>query len=182
MTPTGDPADAFVVLNDDWPIPPWVTNTSSSRWIAPTDDPDGSGDPGDYEFEIDFDLTGLDPTTAVIQGMWSSDNAGSDILLNGVPTENAQSGGLGALSPFEISEALGDNFLSGMNTLTFLINNSPGDPPNPIGLRSRRNLGLCDGVGRPDRRLQQQRRAGYRRPGPAGGGDRIGYRIHSSST
>ena len=147
LTPTGDPGDAIVVLNDDWPIPPWVTNTSSSRWIAPTDDPDGSGDPGDYEFAIDFDLTGLDPATAVIQGLWSVDNTGSDILLNGAPTENTQGGGLGSLSAFEISQALGDSFLPGTNTLTFRVNNAAGAAPNPVGLRVEGILAFAMSLG-----------------------------------
>ncbi len=132
--PTGGPVDAIVIPNDDFPIPPWATNSSSSRWIVPTEDPDGNADPGDYEFAIDFDLTGLDPSTAVIQGLWSADNTGSDIFLNGVATENPQSGSFPLLTPFEISQALSDAFLPGKNTLTFRVNNA-GTDVNPVGFR-----------------------------------------------
>jgi hypothetical protein len=116
------------------PSPPWAENSGSSRWIGPDNSPAGEGPPGDYEFTIDFDLTGLDPASAVIMGMWSADNTGSDILLNGVATGNAQSGSFPFLSPFEISVTEGDAFLPGVNTLTFRVNNA-GDANNPAGLR-----------------------------------------------
>lgn len=35
-------------------------------------------------FRTTFDLTGLDPTTAVINGLWGVDVFGEDMLLNGV--------------------------------------------------------------------------------------------------
>ncbi len=112
----------------------WIANTPISRWIGPDNDAAGQGPAGDYEFEIQFDMTGLDPATAVIEGLWTSDNVGSDILLNGVPTGNGQTGNFGALFDFEISAARGDVFDPGINTLTFLVNNA-GDAANPAGLR-----------------------------------------------
>jgi hypothetical protein len=122
------------VTDDDFPIPPWSENTSSSRWIGPDLDIDANAPPGDYEFTLEFDMTGLDTESAVIMGVWSADNTGSDILLNGVSTGNAQSGSFPFLSPFEISAADGDAFLPGVNTLTFLVNNA-GEADNPIGFR-----------------------------------------------
>jgi hypothetical protein len=89
-------------------------------------------------------MSGLDPATAVILGLWSADNTGSDILLNGVPTGNAQGGSFPVLSPFEISAELGDSFLPGLNTLTFLVNNA-GDADNPAGLRVEAIVGFARG-------------------------------------
>jgi hypothetical protein len=129
-----DGLETVTVTDDDFPIPPWAENTSSSRWIGPDLDIDANAPPGDYEFTIEFDMTDLDTTSAVIMGVWSADNSGSDILLNGEPTGNAQSGSFPFLSPFEISAELGHTFLSGVNTLTFLVNNA-GDADNPIGFR-----------------------------------------------
>ena len=116
------------------PSPPWAENSGSSRWIGPDNSPAGEGPPGDYEFTIEFDLTDLDASTATIMGMWSADNTGSEILLNGEATDNAQSGSFPFLSPFEISNEQGHSFLPGKNTLTFLVNNA-GDTDNPAGLR-----------------------------------------------
>ncbi len=116
------------------PAGSWVLNSGSSRWIGPDNTPAGDAPEGDYEYEIEFDLTGLDPASAVIMGLWSADNTGTDILLNGTPTDNPQGGSFPVLSPFEISAAAGDTFLPGVNRLTFLVNNAPASD-NPTGLR-----------------------------------------------
>ncbi|MCA9217145.1 MAG: PEP-CTERM sorting domain-containing protein [Planctomycetales bacterium] len=112
----------------------WAENSDASRWIGPDNSPAGEGPPGDYEFTIEFDLTGLDASTATIMGTWSADNTGGDILLNGEATGNAQAGSFPFLSPFEISNEMGHSFLPGKNSLTFLLNNA-GDADNPAGLR-----------------------------------------------
>jgi hypothetical protein len=131
------PQDGFPI-GGSVPPGPWVNNTASSRWISPVDvlgGADGNGPPVVHHFETTFDLTGLVPASAVITGLWSSDNVGVDILLNGVATGNPQIASFPNLnSPFEISTALGDVFLPGVNTLTFVVDNlPPGD--NPAGVR-----------------------------------------------
>jgi hypothetical protein len=125
--------DQTAVTNDVFPIGPWYRNTATSRWITPPD-PSGNGDPTFFYFETTFDLTGLDPATAAITGLWSSDNVGHDVLLNGVATGNPQLGSFPLLSTFEISAALGDAFNPGLNTLTFVVENLPPGI-NPMGLR-----------------------------------------------
>ncbi len=129
-----DTLEVVTVSDDDFPIPPWAENTASSRWIGPDLSEDADGPPGDYEFTLEFDMTDLDINSAVIMGLWSADNTGGEILLNGLATNNPQAGSFPVLSPFEISSERGDNFLPGINTLTFLVNNA-GDADNPIGLR-----------------------------------------------
>jgi hypothetical protein len=131
VAPEGAPGPATAMAGP--PSPPWVQQTASSRWIGPND-PGGNAQAGMFEYEISFDLSGLDPTSAVITGLWSADNVGGDILLNGVATENPQQGSFVDLSPFSISVADGDTFLPGLNKLTFLVENAPPDN-NPIGLR-----------------------------------------------
>jgi hypothetical protein len=131
------------------PSPPWVEASGSSRWIGPNNDAAGQGPPGDYQFEIEFDMTGLDPSTAKIMGMWSSDNVGSDILLNGTPTNNPQGGQFPVLTEFEISSEKGHVFLPGMNKLTFLVNNAPPGF-NPAGLRVESLLAFASGGVRGD--------------------------------
>ncbi len=118
------------------PVPPWVDNSSSSQWIGPNNSTAGEGPPGNYEFLTGFDMTGLDPATAVITGLWSVDNddQGLGILLNGTETGNNQVGSFPELSRFSISASEGHIFDPGLNTLTFPVFNAPPDN-NPAGVR-----------------------------------------------
>ncbi len=131
IAPDGTPSPATAIASP--PSPPWIQQTGSSRWIAPND-PGAVADPGPYAFETTFDLSGMDAASTVITGLWSVDNAGSEILLNGEPTGNAQVGSFVELTPFSISVAEGDTFLEGLNTLTFVMENF-GPDPNPVGFR-----------------------------------------------
>jgi hypothetical protein len=62
------------------------------------------------------DLTGLDPTTALVTGQWATDNAGNDILINGISTAQT-SGGFNTFTAFMISS----NFVPGINTVDFVV-------------------------------------------------------------
>lgn len=92
--------------------------------------------------ELTFDLTGLDPSTASISGLWATDNEGSDILLNGQSAGN-KSVGFTAFTSFSIPP--GSLFVSGLNTLDFLVHNDRG----PTGLRVEMT-GQASPVGVPD--------------------------------
>ena len=118
------------------PIPPWLANNSSSTWITPTTNTVGPGATDGsavYRYETQFDLTGLDPATAVITGQWSTDNSGIDILLNGVSTSQANPSQFGAWTSFGMNRG----FVHGRNTLTFILSNGEGEviPDGPTGLR-----------------------------------------------
>ena len=122
------------VVNEGSPIPPWLTNGPDSKWIAPQAAQSAGNQPGDYTYRTTFDLTGLDPTNAILTGQWSTDNAGVDILLNGVSTANGNSAQFASWTSFTLSAALGPAFNQGTNTLDFVVNNAaPG--ANPTGLR-----------------------------------------------
>lgn len=124
----------YGVVTDGFPIPPWVSNDASSRWISRT--PNAQADAvGLYTFRTTFDLTGLQPATAVITGQWSSDNS-AQIWLNSVFTgiELNFEDPFRRLYPFTLSSG----FQPGVNTLDFVVNNwnCPGcNPSNPVGLR-----------------------------------------------
>ena len=108
-----------------FPIPPWIGDNASSAWI-------GTGNasaPGTYYYRTTFDLTGMNPATATLSGQWSTDDSGSDILINGTST-GASSGGFSSFTPFQISSG----FVPGINTLTFVVNNA-NVGANPSGLR-----------------------------------------------
>ncbi|MGV3772375.1 MAG: immunoglobulin domain-containing protein [Verrucomicrobiales bacterium] len=97
----------------------WLPNSDTSKWIGPrfvTDQAKG----GDYTYETTFNMSGLDPSTAFIEGSWTSDNNGLDIVLNGTSTGINQAGNFNALNNFRISSG----FVSGVNTLQFRVNNA----------------------------------------------------------
>lgn len=134
--------DALVVVSSGYPLPSeWFTNNSTSQWIAPqATNLAGSGEPGAladgvYIYTTTFDLTGFDLSTAILSGLWSTDNAGLDILINGIST-----GFTTALDQFGNGFAqfsITTGFVSGVNTLDFVVQNgAPGYFVNsPTGLR-----------------------------------------------
>ena len=77
--------------------------------------------PGDYVYDILFDLTGLNPSTATLGGLWTTDNAGR-ISLNGGPGVSIGPGVYGSVTPFGFTSG----FVSGINTLRFEVNNEIG--------------------------------------------------------
>ncbi len=126
------PGPAAYVVRDGYPIPPWLGNGPQSKWIAPRSDQSEGNAPGNYAYQLAFDLTGFDATTAVLTGRWSSDNSGLDVRLNGESTGLTFDGNFGSLSPeFRIASG----FVEGTNLLEFVVNNA-GDGINPTGFRA----------------------------------------------
>jgi hypothetical protein len=122
----------------------WVPNGPTSNWIGPTSigvpyyDGGGRDDNGNYinqgiwVYQTTFDLTGLDPASVQISGLWGTDDPGWMYLNLPGPIDLADptvfdpahmvasGGGFSALVPFSISGSNG-LFHSGLNTLTFLV-------------------------------------------------------------
>lgn len=135
------------------PAGPWVAGS----WIS-YDNPNqawpmnsGSGNlPGVYYYLTSFDLTGLDPATALIKGSWAGDN-GSKLYLNDVSSLAnliGTSSGYSALTNFTINSG----FASGLNTLVFAVTNDPyGAYPgiNPTGLLVNINEATANPVPEP---------------------------------
>jgi hypothetical protein len=101
----------------------WVTARPGSAWIGPN-----SGElstlAGNYSYILTFDLLGFDSSTAVISGLWASDNS-SRILLNGIDTGNFRDRtGFLSMKFFTIST----DFLPRSNTLEFIVNNESSGP------------------------------------------------------
>jgi hypothetical protein len=125
------------------PTPPWVPGTWWAPNVDQTFDPNayhaGTGNlPGDYLYRLSFDLTGYDPSTASMSGVWTTDNDGQ-IILNGVLMGSIGPTAYGTTTPFSFTSG----FVSGMNYLDFLVHNefpaagSPWAGPlgqNPTGL------------------------------------------------
>ncbi|MBX9680286.1 MAG: Ig domain-containing protein [Gemmataceae bacterium] len=144
-----------VMPNDAYPIGPWIANNSTSAWISPAStDSQANAPVGDYVYRTTFSLDSFD-TNTVLRGIWSADNQGVDILLNGVSTgishfgNSTPSGIVGYTwtSPFTLTQG----FVTGLNTLDFVIRNdalATNDPTfNPTGLRvDGLTIGIADQV------------------------------------
>jgi len=134
-TATGTGGFGVVAADSGWPINPWLANTATSKWIAPSAQTGQSYDPsrnGTYTWTLQFDLTGYLASTAWIKGNWAADNLGR-VLFNGVEvssSSNPQS--FTSFTPFTI----GSGFNSGFNTLSFEVVNLGQNGGNPTGLRT----------------------------------------------
>lgn len=120
--------ESKVSLSTGFPMDRWVANNGSSKWISPRTDAVNFNEAGLYVYRTQFDLSKFKHKTAVIRGLWSTDNNGVNILINGNSTgyftpTNAYYG----MFPFEIT----DGFTEGINTLDFIVYNINA----PTGLR-----------------------------------------------
>jgi hypothetical protein len=96
---------------------PWIQNTAKSKWIGPAFDTSGAA-AGNYSYQLTLDLTGYDPSTALLAGSWAADDGGS-VFLNGADT-GFTSPGFTTFSTL----ALTNGFVTGTNLLEFRVNNS----------------------------------------------------------
>ena len=118
VTPAGNPsAFVFNVNNSPYAAP------TNSQYISPDQNGGTTYNGGGYTvgYQTSFDLTGLNPATALISGDWSTDNLGNDILINGIST-GLTSGGFTSFTHFNLAPFAAD-FQSGLNTLTFVWTN-----------------------------------------------------------
>ena len=129
---------AYFVLDNGYGSA-WAANSANSAWIAPHADYTKviDQDPaGDYIFRTTFTVSG-DPDELSISGLWSTDNQGLEIALNGVDTGAAALGetDYGTLHAFTISSG----FQSGSNTLEIYVHNETcptcTNGMNPTGAR-----------------------------------------------
>jgi hypothetical protein len=128
---------AYFVVNNGYPGA-WAANSAGSAWIAPHADYTGlTADPdGDYIFRTTFTVSGVDPGDLGISGLWSTDNQGVEIALNGVDIGAAALGATdyGTLHAFTINSG----FQPGLNTLDIYVHNEPCptcNGLNPTGAR-----------------------------------------------
>ena len=125
---------AYISTDSAWPISDgtWLHNTAGvSSWITPLQDQATSLDPvsdGIYTYTLSFSLAGYNASSAAFTGRFAADNSVS-IKLNG--TEIASANGFHSWHDFSASSG----FLSGQNTLEFVVNNEHLGAGNPTGLR-----------------------------------------------
>ena len=100
-----------------FPIPPYNADDALSRWIGPDSDTSLDGPNGQYDYRTTFDLTGFNFASAILNGVWATDNEGINILINGVATGNTIADNTaGAFSSFH-AFSISTGFVAGINTL-----------------------------------------------------------------
>lgn len=93
----------------DWPVP-----ATGGQWINYEDSWHTTGT---HTFRTTFDLTGFNPCSAILTGVWTGDND-TEVLLNGNPIGiSVETEGFRSLFEFNITSG----FQSGVNTLDFNI-------------------------------------------------------------
>lgn len=102
----------------------WAAPISGTNWINPSSSGTGgqSFGPYTYTYTTTFDLRGFDPATATLSGLLQVDDAVT-LFLNGNQV-SANIGAYARATPFFIGSNYGPDFLAGINTLSFLVNNS----------------------------------------------------------
>jgi hypothetical protein len=120
-----------ITYDSQWPIGPWLSNSSTSKWITPTGSQSQTFDAwsaGTYTYSLSFDLTGYNAASASFVGRLAADNAVT-VKLN----SNVISSAAGFTDWTSFSANSG--FVSGVNTLDFVVTNWAQNSGNPTGLR-----------------------------------------------
>jgi hypothetical protein len=111
-------------------VPNSAVGSTGSSWISLLNNTNNFFATGTYVYRVTFDLTGLDPTTAVIDGTLAVDDSVSDLRVNG-----ASFGALGGMFvAMNTSFHIASGFQSGVNTIDFQVLNA-GASANPTGIR-----------------------------------------------
>ncbi|GET40462.1 PEP-CTERM sorting domain-containing protein [Microseira wollei] len=118
------------------PSPPWFANDSTSQWIGSAQSGFFATGPGGfYTYETKFDLTGLDPSTAVLKFFLASDDQTTNVALNGKSIISGSPSYLDNIgfqgfpaAPLTINR----EFVPGINTLRISLFTGAG---TPTGLR-----------------------------------------------
>ena len=116
------PGPAAFVTNQNALAAGWIADSATSKWISPSAFGTDGHASVEYDYTTTFELTGLDASTAILQGMISADD-GSAIFLNRDPVFPLF-GTYTSNTPFQINSG----FVSGLNTLTFAVQNYGGGP------------------------------------------------------
>ncbi|MBV7534628.1 FxDxF family PEP-CTERM protein [Duganella sp. sic0402] len=120
-----------ISYDSQWPINPWLANSSSSKWITPTASQSQSFDAssaGTYTYTLSFDLTGYNAASAAFTGRLAADNSVTIKLNNTV---------IGTATGFSdwTNFSADSGFVSGTNKLDFVVSNWAQNSGNPTGLR-----------------------------------------------
>jgi YVTN family beta-propeller protein len=116
--------------NGGFPVGPWLGDNTTSSWIGPNNNAQVYGSPGNYDYRTTFEAP-AGATSVTITGKWAADDAGLDILVNGVTSGNTTSSGFSAFTAFALTAVVAP----GTNNLDFIVLNQNSNGDNPTGLR-----------------------------------------------
>jgi len=112
-----------------FPTGAWMGDDTASTWIN-SSGTSVNADPGNYTYTTTFDLTGVDSSSWKLTGKFLTDDSFNGLYLNGVKIDSVTGGGFASWASFSLTSG----FQTGMNTLSFVVNNG-GAAANPTGLR-----------------------------------------------
>jgi hypothetical protein len=124
-TLSAEPAGASEALGSNpfrYHNPAYFADTATAAWVSPGSD-GNAGAGGSYTYDLVFDLTGLNPATAAISGIFGTDNDGSISLNGNAAVATTTFAGFGSTTAFSFTSG----FLSGLNTIQVVVDNG-GDP------------------------------------------------------
>lgn len=103
----------------------WASPITGTHWINPSTTGSGSQSFGvySYTYTTTFDLTGLIPTTAALSGLLQADDLVT-LFLNGNQVSNSKIGTYTRPTAFSIGSQYSSDFVEGINTLSFVVQNS----------------------------------------------------------
>jgi hypothetical protein len=122
--PAGNlPGPLYVVTPDNATMGQWAPGTSTGEWISPFRNTRASANAYTYRYQTTFSMPGTiaNPTKVVMTGTWACDDS-CTLLVNG--TQVAANTVVGSAETLTIPE--GSPFVSGTNTLDFVVDNSGG--------------------------------------------------------
>jgi hypothetical protein len=158
------PGPNAIVVNDAGNVYPfgqqsqvWAPNGPRSKWIGPKGNQSAlpPAQPntmavGNYTYRLSFSLAGFNPATAIVRGVWASDNTTTAVLLNGQAT--GITGPSNFASQPNAPFLLTSGFVAGVNTLDFVVNNNA---LGPSGIRVEvSGTAQLSGTGQPGRVLR----------------------------
>ena len=132
MVTAGDEWSHQAWISDDSQVRgEWLDNSSTSKWITPYNSASASLDPfntGSYLYSLDFNLTADQADVASFSARVAGDNE-VGVYLNGVLLANATS--FSSWTDFSATSG----FVTGVNSLHFVVINYAQNDGNPSGLR-----------------------------------------------
>jgi hypothetical protein len=131
----------------------WIpaANSTASAWLTPLANPTTSLDPnkdGTYIYQTTFSIntSQYNLSTATLSGQWAADNYGTLYLNGNIISTISNPRNLSPQQPdgvaynswtsFTAASVPNKDFVSGVNTLTFVVGNIAQNGGNPTGVRA----------------------------------------------
>lgn len=109
----------------------WMPPPAGACWVNYLGYPIIGSPGGIYDYQTTFSLSGLNPNTAVLTGVWAADNQGY-IELNGIKVAGTTTPDSTGFKLPGTTFTITGGFGPGPNTLDFIVNNT--DDPSLTGL------------------------------------------------